>query len=128
MLVIVVVFNVLLSLLCLYVAWQIWNIRRALTVTAEVVSLFERNTYNVLHGAPEAISQGQLGVKGLRGSYQNLETQVQQLQRVLVLLGLIQRILPTTLAASAGLRRRNRSDTLLKRSLSRRLRSRRSRR
>lgn len=128
MLVIVVVFNVLLSLLCLYVAWQIWNIRRALAVTAEVVSLFERNTYNVLHGAPEAISQGQLGVKGLRGSYQNLETQVQQLQRVLVLLGLIQRILPTTLAASAGLRRRNRSDTLLKRSLSRRLRSRRSRR
>lgn len=128
MLIIVVVFNVLLSLLCLYVAWQIWNIRRALAVTAEVVSLFERNTYNVLHGAPEAISQGQLGVKGLRGSYENLETQVQQLQRVLVLLGLIQRILPTALAASTELRRRNRPGTLLKRSLSRRLRRRRSRR
>ncbi|HEY9668935.1 MAG TPA: hypothetical protein V6C91_19150 [Coleofasciculaceae cyanobacterium] len=127
MLVIVVVFNVLLSLLCLYVAWQIWNIRRALAVTAELVSLFERNTYNVLHGAPEGISQGQLGVKGLRGSYQNLETQVQQLQRVLLLLGLIQRILPTTLAASTRLRRRNRSGTLFKRSLSRRLRGRRSR-
>lgn len=92
MLTVVVVLNVLISLMCLYVAWQVWNLRRALRATADAVLLAERNTYNLLHGAPEAISQGQVGIGGARDSYQQLELQLQKFQQVLTLLSLIQRV------------------------------------
>lgn len=92
MLTVVVILNVLISLLCLYVAWQVWNLQKALAATTKAVLLAERNTYNVLHGAPEAISQGQVGVHGARESYQQLELQLQKVQQVLTLLSLIQRV------------------------------------
>lgn len=92
MLTVVVVLNVLISLLCLYVAWQVWNLRRALGAAADAVLLAERNTYNVLHGAPEAISQGQVGIGGARDSYQQLELQLQKIQQVLTLLSLVQKV------------------------------------
>ncbi len=90
MITVVVVLNVLISLLCLYVARQVWNLRRSLAATADVLTLVERNTHNVLYGAPQAISQGQLGVHSLRGRYQQLELQLQQVQKVLTVLGLVQ--------------------------------------
>jgi hypothetical protein len=96
MLTVVVVLNVLISLLCLYVAWQVWNLRRALAATADAVLLAERNTYNLLHGAPEAISQGQVGVSRARESYQQLELQLQKVQQVLMLLSLVQRVWRST--------------------------------
>lgn len=92
MLNVVVVLNVLISLLCLYVAWQVWNLRRVLAAAADAVLLAERNTYRILHPAPEAISQGQLGVGGARDSYQQLELQLQKIQQVLTLLSLVQRV------------------------------------
>lgn len=107
---VVVVLNVLLSLLCLYVAWQVWNLRRTLATAADVLTNVERSTYVVLHGAPKAISQGQLGVQGLRERYQQLELQLQQVQQVLTVLGLIQSVWRSALGSSA------------KNSLSRRLR------
>ena len=102
MLQVVVILNVLISLLCIYVAWQVWNLRRTLAAAAVVLSDVERNTYAVLHGAPNAISQGQLGVHGLRERYQQLEVQLQKLQQVLILLSLIQRILPVVLIRQVG--------------------------
>jgi hypothetical protein len=96
MLTVVVVLNVLISLLCLYVAWQVWNLRRALAATTDAVLLAERNTYNLLHNAPQAISQGQVGVQGARESYQQLELQLQKVQQVLTLLSLVQRVWRST--------------------------------
>jgi hypothetical protein len=101
MLQVVVVFNVLVSLLCWYVAWQVWNLRRALALAAQVLTLAELSTYDVLHNAPNAISVGQLGVHGLRERYQQLELQLQQVQQVLTLLGLGQRILQFTMRRRA---------------------------
>jgi len=92
MLTVVVVLNVLISLVCLYVAWQVWNLRRVLGAAADAILLAERNTYNVLHGAPEAILQGQAGVGGARDSYQQLELQLRKVQQVLTLLSLVQRV------------------------------------
>jgi hypothetical protein len=91
MVTVVVVLNVLISLLCLYVAWQVWNLRRTLMVATAILTNVERSTYLVLHGAPNAISQGQLGVHGLRESYQQLDLQLQKVQQVLALIGLLQR-------------------------------------
>ena len=97
MVTVVVVLNVLISLLCLYAARKVWTLRRVLAASVDAVSLAERNTYAVLHGAPNAISNGQVGVQGLRERYQQLELQLQKVQQVLTLLVLIQRIWPSAL-------------------------------
>lgn len=104
MLTIVVVFNVVISLLCLYVAWQVWNLRRVLGAAADALFLAQRNTYNVLHGAPEAILQGQAGVGGARDSYQQLELQLQKVQQVLTLLSLVQRVWRSPISRSSIVR------------------------
>lgn len=93
MLQIVVGINILISVLCLYVAWRVWTLRRALAIAADVVASFERSTYLTLHGAPQAIYNGQLGVRGLRERYQQLDRQLQQVQQALTILALLQRIL-----------------------------------
>ncbi|HEY9607433.1 MAG TPA: hypothetical protein V6C85_37960 [Allocoleopsis sp.] len=93
MLQIVIGINILISLLCLYVAWRVWKLRRALAIAANVVASFERNTYLTLHGAPQAIYNGQLGVRGLRERYQQLDRQLQQVQQALTVLTLLQRVL-----------------------------------
>jgi hypothetical protein len=92
MVTLVIVFNLLISVICLFVAWQIWNLRLALAATTRAITDAQHNTHKNLFSAPEAITQGQLGVKGLRDSYQQLEVQLQQVQKVLVLLGLVQKI------------------------------------
>ena len=107
MVAVVVVINVLISLLCLYIAWFLWNLRRALSVAADVVTLFDRDTHNALYGAPQAISQGQLGIRATRGSYQNLEIQLQRVQQVIAFLGLLQRLLPMVTRSSTKLNQRN---------------------
>jgi hypothetical protein len=92
MVTLVIVFNLLISLICLFVAWQIWNLRLTLAAATRAIIDAEHNTHKNLFGAPDAISQGQLGVKGMRESYQQLEVQLQKVQRVLALLGLLQKI------------------------------------
>lgn len=92
MLTVVVVLNVLISLLCLYVAWQVWNLRRVLGATADAVLVAERNTHKIFYGAPEAISQGQVAIGGVIDSYQQLELQLQKVQQVLTLLSLVQKV------------------------------------
>lgn len=89
MLAIVIIFNVLISLLCLYVAWQVWNLRQALANAAEIVTAAERSVNDVLHNAPNAIGTAQLGADRLRKSYQRLELQIKQIRQILMLLGLV---------------------------------------
>jgi hypothetical protein len=91
MLIVVVILNLLISLFGFYLAWRIWKLRRVLAAAADLVSRAEQSTYRVLHGAPQAISRGQLGVHGLKKRYQHLEFQLQRVQRVLMVLGFIQK-------------------------------------
>lgn len=92
MLIIVIFINLLISVFCLYVARRIRKWRRAISRAADVVDRAERRTYAVLHGAPRPISQGQLGISKLTERYQELEIQWQQVERVLRILGLVQRV------------------------------------
>lgn len=128
MLQIVVIFNVLLSLLCLYVAWQVWNLRRALAATTAALINAERNTHGLLYGAPRAISQGQLGVRGLRERYQQLELQVQKVRQILALLTLIQNLWLLGFRRSVRNSSASSEGTSASRRLRRLQRSRRSRR
>jgi hypothetical protein len=91
MLTVVVILNLLISLFGFYLAWRIWKLRRVLAAAADLVASAEQSTYRVLHGAPQAISRGQIGVHGLKKRYQQLEFQLQRVQRVLMVLGFIQK-------------------------------------
>ena len=71
-----------------YVAWQVWNLRRVLANVADTLISVERNTYAVLHGAPNAIIKGQRGTRQLRKQYRQLQTQLQRAEQVLGLLSL----------------------------------------
>lgn len=88
MLTVVLIANVLIALLCLYVAWQVWNLRRVLANVADTLISVERSTYAVLHGAPNAIIQGQRGTRQLRKQYRQLQVQLQRAEQVLGLLSL----------------------------------------
>lgn len=91
MLTVVLVLNALIALLCLYVAWQVWKLRRVLASVADTLISVERSTYAVLHGAPIAIAKGKQGTHKLRQQYRQLESQLQRAEQVLGLLSLGQR-------------------------------------
>lgn len=92
MLTFVLLINSLISILCLLVAWQLWNLRQRLAKITIAILAAEQSTYLVLHTAPNAIAKGQLGVHQLNSRYQSLEIQLAQIQQILVLLSFIQRI------------------------------------
>ncbi len=99
----VVVINLLLALFCFYLAWKVWQFRRAIAKAANTLLIAERNTHHGLHGAPDAILKGQIGTSQLRQRYQQLEPHYQKARQALALLSLGQtvwrqriRFLPTS--------------------------------
>jgi hypothetical protein len=88
MLAIVLVINAGMALLCILVAWQVWQLRRVLGQVADSLISAEQSTHDVLYGAPEAIALGETGVRSLRAQLRQLEPQLQRLQQVLGLLSL----------------------------------------
>lgn len=92
MVAVVLIINLIISLICLYVAGKIWRYRQILAKVADKVNAADRGTYRVLHSAPNAIIKGQKGTRSLRQKYQQLEIQIQQLQKIMVILRLGQKI------------------------------------
>lgn len=92
MLTLVVTFNLLLALGCFYLAWKVWQFRRAIATVTDALLTAERHTHAVLHGAPNAILKGQIGTRQIRQSYQKLEPQYQQVRRALALLSVGQTV------------------------------------
>ncbi|WP_017718599.1 hypothetical protein [Kamptonema formosum] len=86
MLTAVLVLNALIAVLCCYVAWQLWKIRRVLARVADTLIAVERRTSAVLRTGPNAIVKGQQGTRQLRQQYRQLEAQLQQAEQVLQLL------------------------------------------
>lgn len=87
MVVVVVICNLLIAGVCLYVAWQVWKLRKALAAAADALVIAERSTYAVLHGSPEFVLRGQGGTHHLRQQYRQLELQIRKVEQILSLLG-----------------------------------------
>lgn len=100
----IVVINLLISCFCFYAAWQIWQLRRTLAQVANALTDYERNTHNVLYGAPVGILYGQKGTHQLRQQYQRLELQLQKVQQVLGLITLGQGVWRTQVKRSQRFR------------------------
>lgn len=92
MVTLVVVLNTLIALVCLYVAWRIGKLRRQLAKIADTLTSAERSTNKVLSKGPKGIYKGQKGVHRLAERYQQLDVQLQQMQKVLALLSLGQKL------------------------------------
>jgi hypothetical protein len=88
MVTVVITINMLIASGCLYVAWQVWKLRIALSRAADGLIAAERATAQVLSGAPQGIGRGETGVYQLRQQYQQLEIKLQRVQQILKLLGL----------------------------------------
>lgn len=88
MVTVVVVINTGISLVCLYVAWRVWKLRKTLARVADAIDSAERSTYKTLHGAPKAISKGQVAGVQLGERYRQLELQLQRVQQLLSLVAL----------------------------------------
>jgi hypothetical protein len=89
MVTLVVVFNVVLALSGFYLAIWLWQLRRSLAQVSYTLDEAERNTYNTLHGAPEAIAQGQIGTRELREQLQRSGTQLRRLRQVIGVLATV---------------------------------------
>jgi hypothetical protein len=93
MVTVVLIFNLLLALLCGYIAWQVLRLRSALAKVADALTVAEQTTHEILWNAPQGITQQQIRTYQLRQDYTRLMLQLQKTQQVLALLGLGQFVL-----------------------------------
>jgi hypothetical protein len=89
MLIFVVTCNILISLINLWIVLKIRRWRRILANVAHTLTQFEQQTHRVLAPAPDVITKGQIGTHDLRQRTLILEVQLQQIQQILALLGLV---------------------------------------
>ncbi len=88
MLTAVVIINLLISVVCFYIAAKVRKIRRAIAGFEMRIAAMERCSSNVLSNSPDFLAKRQQGTRQLRRRYQQLELQLQQVQQLLGLLGL----------------------------------------
>ncbi|NEO71196.1 hypothetical protein [Moorena sp. SIO3H5] len=89
--ILVIVINIMLSLLCLYIACQMWQLGQWLSSIANRLERLERRIYKNLYSAPKAIVLGQVGIHGVREQYQKLQLQLHTLKQIFLLLGMLQK-------------------------------------
>jgi hypothetical protein len=82
MLIVVVIFNMLLSFALLYVAWRILLLKQKLTKITNILVIAERNTSAVLHIAPSVIMIRQQKISNLRQVHQMLDLQIYQIRQL----------------------------------------------
>ncbi|OCR01682.1 hypothetical protein BCD67_13735 [Oscillatoriales cyanobacterium USR001] len=82
MLTAVLMINLLISLICFYMARQVWQVKRTLDRVEKTAIAMERRTHKVLSQAPSSIAKGEKRTRKLRQQYQKLESQAQKLQQI----------------------------------------------
>ncbi|MEA5550997.1 hypothetical protein VB713_08400 [Anabaena cylindrica UHCC 0172] len=92
MVTVVVLINILISLILLYVARQVWRIKQKLGIIADRLNSYERVSHSVLFTAPESIYTGYQEIYNLRQKHQKVKLQIQQIQQILNLVVLGRKI------------------------------------
>ena len=87
----VVVINLFITLVNIYLAVKIWQLRRQLKRTTKTLIRCEKRIHSVLSSAPQVILQKQKNIDNLGQGYQLLQLQLQKIRQLLWLLSLIYR-------------------------------------
>ncbi len=88
MITLVVIFNLLITLVNLFLAWRIWQLGRWLANLADTLTKVEHSTHLVLCSAPEVILKPGRDADHLRGYYRRAYLQMQRGKQVLTLFNL----------------------------------------
>ena len=88
MITLVVIFNLLITLVNLFLAWRIWQLLRWLANLADTLTKVERSTHLVLCTAPSVILKAERGAGHLRRYYRRAYVQLQRGKQVLTLFNL----------------------------------------
>ncbi|MHC5728333.1 MAG: hypothetical protein ACYTXY_30310 [Nostoc sp.] len=86
MVILVILVNTLISLILLYVAWRVWQLKRQLAYIADRLTAYESCTHAALNKAPENIYLSQDNIYNLRQKNQALQMQIQQVRQIISLL------------------------------------------
>lgn len=83
--------NLVIALFCFYVAWRLWRLSKTLGAVADALVNWDRNANYILDPAvvPPAILLGQMGTASLRQRYSRLQLQVQRLEQLMAVVGLL---------------------------------------
>ena len=92
MLFLIIAVNLSISLLNLYIAIRIWQLRILTTRTTAILINYERYFNLVLSVAPQVIYQGQNNIDLTRQRYQLLQLRVAQIRQLILLLNRSYRI------------------------------------
>ncbi|MEB3273164.1 MAG: hypothetical protein ACO4CG_06685 [Prochlorothrix sp.] len=84
--------NLGLTVLCLYSAWKLRQIRLLLQDLNAALTRIQYHCYRNLHISPPSTSAGRRGTQELRHNYQHLEAALLRLQRVQTILQLLQQL------------------------------------
>ncbi len=86
MVILVILINTLISLILLYVAWRVWQLKQQLAYIADRLTLYESCTYAALNKASENIYLSHDNIYNLRQKNQALQMQIQQVRQIISLL------------------------------------------
>lgn len=90
---VVVSINGLLSIGLLWLAVQLWQLRRTLRSAAQGMESAARGTHATLGNAPQGIAGGQRGIYGFRQNYRTLEPTLEaNLQKITWMLALLRQL------------------------------------
>ncbi|MGJ5672098.1 MAG: hypothetical protein ACR9NN_00495 [Nostochopsis sp.] len=88
---VVVVINTLISLILLYTAWRVWQLRLLLARLTNLFIIAERCSHALFSQAPQVLDIRRQNIHHLRQINQALELQIQQLQQIFSVLFIGQR-------------------------------------
>lgn len=92
MVTIVVIINTLISIVLLYLAWQLGKLKQRIGCIADEIKAYEIISHRLLYQAPESLTLGQLQIKKIRDKKQVIQLQITQMRRVISVLLLAQRL------------------------------------
>lgn len=86
MVILIVTINLFITLLNIYIAIKIWQLRQIIAKITTIVLNCDLYFYALLHNTPQLIYQGKDKIQNLKIQYQTLQLQLQQIRQILLLL------------------------------------------
>jgi hypothetical protein len=86
MVILVILVNTVISVILLYVAWRVRQLKQQLEYIADRLTIYESCTHVALNKAPDNIYLSQENIYNLRQKNQVLQMQIQQVRQIISLL------------------------------------------